>query len=602
MQSAQNKGEFMKDLKVRTKLGIIIMLVAALVVGGSIVSVENMMKVKDQAIKSMEEAIRAEYDQSIKEQVDGVISLLDTINNQYKAGKYTLEEAKQLAADEVREMRYGDAGYFWIDQSDGTNIVLLGSDTEGTNRMEAKDANGYHMVKEIIRVAVEDGGGYADYVFPKEGETESSPKRSYSAYYEPFDWVVGTGNYTDYIDDEIAEQDKIFSAYAMKRAYMLIGICLAFLVIVLILAGGIANDITKTLKRIMEQIRVIAGGDLTHEMKAGDLKRKDDFGELANALSSMRKTMQGLIGQVKAGSGSIHSVVHDINSNMSQLNSEIEDVSATTQELAASMQETASSADQISEMSGEIEEAAKSIAIRAQSGAESAEDIHRRAGEAKDTAGENRQKVTRMLEEIRTGLENALEEAKVVDQIGVLAEAILNITGQTNLLALNASIEAARAGEAGKGFAVVADEIRNLAEQSQETVTNIQNVTDSVSTAMNNLSVDANRLLSFVDTEVVESFDLFEQMAEAYNKDAANVNDLVSDFSATSEELLASIDGILGLIKGISEAANDGAAGTSNIAEKTVNIVNGSSDVLARAREAGNSAEDMQKNVTSFVV
>lgn len=592
----------MKDLKVRTKLGIIIMLVAALVVGGSIVSVENMMKVKDQAIKSMEEAIRAEYDQSIKEQVDGVISLLDTINNQYKAGKYTLEEAKQLAADEVREMRYGDAGYFWIDQSDGTNIVLLGSDTEGTNRMEAKDANGYHMVKEIIRVAVEDGGGYADYVFPKEGETESSPKRSYSAYYEPFDWVVGTGNYTDYIDDEIAEQDKIFSAYAMKRAYMLIGICLAFLAIVLILAGGIANDITKTLKRIMEQIRVIAGGDLTHEMKAGDLKRKDDFGELANALSSMRKTMQGLIGQVKAGSGSIHSVVHDINSNMSQLNSEIEDVSATTQELAASMQETASSADQISEMSGEIEEAAKSIAIRAQSGAESAEDIHRRAGEAKDTAGENRQKVTRMLEEIRTGLENALEEAKVVDQIGVLAEAILNITGQTNLLALNASIEAARAGEAGKGFAVVADEIRNLAEQSQETVTNIQNVTDSVSTAMNNLSVDANRLLSFVDTEVVESFDLFEQMAEAYNKDAANVNDLVSDFSATSEELLASIDGILGLIKGISEAANDGAAGTSNIAEKTVNIVNGSSDVLARAREAGNSAEDMQKNVTSFVV
>lgn len=592
----------MKDLKVRTKLGIIIMLVAALVVGGSIVSVENMMKVKDQAIKSMEEAIRAEYDQSIKEQVDGVISLLDTINNQYKAGKYTLEEAKQLAADEVREMRYGDAGYFWIDQSDGTNIVLLGSDTEGTNRMEAKDANGYHMVKEIIRVAVEDGGGYADYVFPKEGETETSPKRSYSAYYEPFDWVVGTGNYTDYIDDEIAEQDKIFSAYAMKRAYMLIGICLAFLVIVLILAGGIANDITKTLKRIMEQIRVIAGGDLTHEMKAGDLKRKDDFGELANALSSMRKTMQGLIGQVKAGSGSIHSVVHDINSNMSQLNSEIEDVSATTQELAASMQETASSADQISEMSGEIEEAAKSIAIRAQSGAESAEDIHRRAGEAKDTAGENRQKVTRMLEEIRTGLENALEEAKVVDQIGVLAEAILNITGQTNLLALNASIEAARAGEAGKGFAVVADEIRNLAEQSQETVTNIQNVTDSVSTAMNNLSVDANRLLSFVDTEVVESFDLFEQMAEAYNKDAANVNDLVSDFSATSEELLASIDGILGLIKGISEAANDGAAGTSNIAEKTVNIVNGSSDVLARAREAGNSAEDMQKNVTSFVV
>ena len=66
---------------------------------------------------------------------------------------------KKFPADEVRQMRYGEAGYFWIDQSDGTNVVLLGSDTEGTNRMETKDAKGYQMVKEIIRVAVEDGGG-----------------------------------------------------------------------------------------------------------------------------------------------------------------------------------------------------------------------------------------------------------------------------------------------------------------------------------------------------------------------------------------------------------------------------------------------------------
>lgn len=92
------------------------------------------------------------------------------INEEYKAGTYTLDEAKQIAAEEVRQMRYGEAGYFWIDQSDGTNVVLLGSDTEGTNRMDTKDAKGYQMVKEIIRVAVEDGGGYTDYVFPKEGE------------------------------------------------------------------------------------------------------------------------------------------------------------------------------------------------------------------------------------------------------------------------------------------------------------------------------------------------------------------------------------------------------------------------------------------------
>ena len=51
-------------------------------------------------------------------------------------------------------------------------MVLLGSATEGTNRMETKDADGYQMVKEIIRVGQEPDGGYTDYVFPKEGETE----------------------------------------------------------------------------------------------------------------------------------------------------------------------------------------------------------------------------------------------------------------------------------------------------------------------------------------------------------------------------------------------------------------------------------------------
>ncbi|MCF2641824.1 methyl-accepting chemotaxis protein [Roseburia hominis] len=592
----------MKNLKVKTKLSIIILLVAVLVITGSTLSVKNMMDVKDKAIESMEASTRASYDQSIKEQVDGVISLLQEINAEYEAGKYTLEEAKKLAADEVREMRYGEAGYFWIDESDGTNVVLLGSDTEGTNRMETKDADGYQMVKEIIRVAVEDGGGYVDYVFPKEGETESSPKRSYSAYFEPFDWVVGTGNYTDYIDDAIAEQDEAFVSYAMKKSYTLIGSCLVALIAVVILAGGIAVDITKTLRLVMDQIEIIAGGDFTKEMKQSCLSRKDDFGELANALKTMRTTMQQLIGEVKTDSGNIDLVVQDINANISSLNSEIEDVSATTEELAASMEETAASADQINMMSQEIEIAAKGIATRAQDGAEEAEEIHRRASETKDAAGENRQKVTNMLQEIRGGLETALEEAKVVDQIGVLAESILNITGQTNLLALNASIEAARAGEAGKGFAVVADEIRNLAEQSQDAVANIQSVTDSVSKAMTNLSVDANKLLSFVDTEVVGSFDMFEQMADAYNNDAANVNDLVADFSATSEELLASIDGVLEAIKGISAAANDGAQGTTNIAEKTVSIVNGSSNVLEKAKTAGSSAEGMQKNVARFIV
>lgn len=585
----------MKNLKVRTKLNLILTMVILLVVLASVVSINNMNQVKDKALETIDASSRQSYDDSIKQQVSVVISLLSEINDEYKAGTYTLDEAKKIAADEVRQMRYGDAGYFWIDQSDGTNVVLLGSDTEGTNRMETQDADGYQMVKEIIRVAVEDGGGYTDYVFPKEGETEPSPKRSYSEYFEPFDWVVGTGNYTDYIDTAIAAQDEEFSGYAVKKAATMIAACVVMLIIVAILIAMISRDITKSLKKIKEQFDIIAGGNFARKMQEPMLKRKDDFGQLANELEKMRESVRSLLAQVKIEAANIDTVVESIDSHVFNLNGEIEDVSATTEQLAASTQETAASAEQINGMTQQIEEAAREIAIRAQDGATEAEEIHQRATQTKDETVANRMKVKQMLSEIRQGLEKALEDAKVVEQIGVLADSILAITGQTNLLALNASIEAARAGEAGKGFAVVAEEIRVLAEQSKDAVANIQAVTENVNHAVRNLTSDSNRLLDFVDTDIVESFNNFEKMADDYNLDAAKINDLVSDFSATSEELVASITNITQAIDGISSASNDSAAGTTNIAQKTVSIASGSAEVMKGAKDAESSAEELRK-------
>ena len=592
----------MKNLKVRTKLNLILTLVILLVVLASVVSINNMNQVKDKALETIDASSRQSYDDSIKQQVSVVISLLSEVYDEYKAGAYTLDEAKKIAADEVRQMRYGDAGYFWIDQSDGTNVVLLGSDTEGTNRMETQDAEGYQMMKEIIRVAVEDGGGYTDYVFPKEGETEPSPKRSYSEYFEPFDWVVGTGNYTDYIDTAIATQDEEFSGYAVKKAASMIVACVVMLIIVAILIAMISRDITKSLKKIKEQFDIIAGGNFARKIQKPMLKRKDDFGQLANELEKMRESVRSLLAQVKIEAANIDTVVESIDSHVFNLNGEIEDVSATTEQLAASTQETAASAEQINGMTQQIEEAAREIAIRAQDGATEAEEIHQRATQTKDETVANRMKVKQMLSEIREGLEKALEDAKVVEQISVLADSILAITGQTNLLALNASIEAARAGEAGKGFAVVAEEIRVLAEQSKDAVANIQAVTENVNHAVRNLTSDSNRLLDFVDTDIVESFNNFEKMADDYNLDAAKINDLVSDFSATSEELVASITNITQAIDGISSASNDSAAGTTNIAQKTVSIASGSAEVMKGAKDAESSAEELRKNVNNFII
>ncbi len=592
----------MNNVKVQTKLSIVMLATIVALVLCAVISSESMKQLQSKALETMEADERESYDEQIKQQVDNVVSLCQTIYDQYQAGVYTEEEAKKLAADEIRQLRYGDGGYFWVDQYDGTNVVLLGNDTEGTNRMETKDANGYQMVKEIIRVGQEADGGYTDYVFPKEGETEPSPKRSYSKAFEPFEWVIGTGNYTDYIDDKVASIEKDFTSYVTnKRTTFIISTIIEGAVVVFLLILIILN-IIKPLKKCISSIGVMEQGDFSQALGTALLKRRDDFGKLAGSIESMRTEMNGLIGEVKSQATEITGMVQEIDTNIQALDEEIENVSATTEELAAGMQETAASSEEINAMSHEIESAAKSIATRSQDGAMEADDIRDRAVSIKKTTTENDKRTKAIHAEINEGLTKALEDIKVVDQIGVLAESIMEITGQTNLLALNASIEAARAGEAGKGFAVVADEIRVLAEQSKAAVVHIQDVTKNVVESVTNLADGAKKLLEFVGTDVVDSFAGFSDMADSYSNDAGSIDGLVTDFSASSEQLLASINGVMDAIGEVSKAATEGATGTNDIAEKTGVVVEKAAEIKEKAEAAHAAADRLQKNVEHFIV
>lgn len=592
----------MKNLKVKYKMLILILCVVGMAGLSFCFADYFFSETTEKALEYTEAQSRADYDETIKEQVECAISMLDAVNAQKEAGQLTEEEAKKLGADLLREMRYGEAGYFWADQTDGTNVVLLGSETEGTNRMEAQDASGYKMVKDIIANGQQPGGGFTDYVFPKEGETESSPKRSYSKLFEPFGWVIGTGNYTDYIDDIVAQQEKEYESEYRKNVAQLAGSMFFLLVIITAIAIMIAGDIAKSLQKIQQNIGILEEGDFSQEIQSALLKRKDDFGILAQALEKMRKEIQTLVGKVKERSGKLDELVIGIRNNVSVMNEEVEDVSATTEELAASMEETAASSQTISGMSQEISDAAKNIAVRAQEGAAQVVTIHERAEQGKKETVTRREQLLNIREEIGGSLEKALQDAKVVEEINVLAESIMGITSQTNLLALNASIEAARAGEAGRGFAVVADEIRQLAEQSKTTVTHIQEVTGNVTAAVKNLAEDSTKLLSFVAVDISESIDGFEKMADNYSDDATYLNSLVTDFSATSQELLASIEGIMGAIGEVSTAANEGAEGTTNIAQKTVNVAAKSAEILNSASGAEQVAAHLKQNVKQFIV
>lgn len=588
------------NVKVRTKL---MALVGLAVVFMSVLQIVNLIKMEhsyEQSVESMEKTLYDDYDEQIEGQVENVITLLEEIYAKQQSGEYTEKEAKELAADMVRNLRYGTSGYFWIDTYEGDNVVLLGSDTEGTNRIDTVDVNGYQMVKDIIKNGQQEGGGFTDYYFTKEGSTEVYPKRAYSKAFEPYQWVVGTGNYVDELEELALNKNATQKEMYEKTKIIVIVAETVMVFIMIVIAHTIVRNISNSLSISMKFMNHMAKGDYTHSFPEKYKNRRDDFGELARCMENMKDSTVALIGKVKEESETINQVVGVVNERVIELNDGLEGVSATTEELSAGMEETAATTTVVNESSEEMHAAVQNIAQRSQDGAEKAAEINNRAEETKQKVIDAKEKTSILRTEIQQELERALEHVKVVEQIYELADAIMEITSQTNLLALNASIEAARAGEAGKGFAVVAGEIGNLADQSRETVMKIQNVTQGVTEAVGNLSDNAKKLLDFVVTDVAQDYEDFLEIGEQYSQDAIYIESLVSDFSATAQQLFANMEGIRTSMQDISKAADEGALGTTDIAQKASDIARESETVLEQVTKTRKSAELLKNEIERF--
>jgi methyl-accepting chemotaxis protein len=590
------------NLKVRTKIIILAAFMLLVTVWMSVLSLTNQIKYSEESVADLEDSIRTSYDLNIKNQVENAVSLINNIYNKQVAGEYSEEEAKKLAADLVRELRYGDNGYFWIDTYEGDNIVLLGNETEGTNRYELKDVNNFYLIKAIIEAGKQEGGGFTDYWFPKAGETEASPKRGYSLAFEPYQWVVGTGNYTDYIDLEIGTLKEAEKDALRKDVTVFVISFSCALLISAFVTLYLSRMLNRDFKTFGDYLNTLSTGDFTITLPEGYEARKDDFGILARDLEGMKDSVAKLVGSTKLEADNIIDIVGNINENVRELNTNIEDVAATTEELAASMEETAASAQEMTITSTEIETASRSIAEKSQEAALQIVEISKRALNTKQDVEATQKKSQEMQSEIESKLQQALEQAKIVSEINMLSDSIMKITAQTNLLALNASIEAARAGESGKGFAVVADEIRQLAEQSKKAVGKIQAVTGEVTLAVDNLSGSAGSLLQFVSKDITESFNRLAGVAGAYMEDAIYIDSIITDFSATSEELLASIENIMSSVSEVAQAATEGAIGTGDIAEKIANITDKSSEVAKQVEASGNSSERLKSEISNFTI
>ena len=423
-----------------------------------------------------------DVDTSLKNETQIVVSLLEKVYQQQQAGLLSEPEAKKIAADLVRDLRYDDGkGYFWIDTADGVNVVLLGRDVEGKSRIDLVDPDGVHFIQEMLKNGQQPGGGYTDLSFAKPGETTPLPKRNYTTTFAPYQWVLGTGVWIDQIDTLIAAQKESIDAdfYSSLRMTVLVSVLIEALCIAL--AIFFSNKLATPIVHVTNRLATLAQGDFRHNAALeAKISSTDEIGRMSQALDTLQHNVRQMMKQAIEAAEKITTAVGQLNESADQSATVGAQVATSMSKVADSCNEQFAEMDRTKAQIGTLEQHMSAFAGNLSQTVDAVEGTNRAAVQGATCVNEAVLQMQRIAESVSRSAEVITVLGEESDKIGTIVDAIAAIADQTNLLALNAAIEAARAGENGRGFAVVAEEVRKLAEQSSTSADEITALITSI--------------------------------------------------------------------------------------------------------------------------
>jgi methyl-accepting chemotaxis protein len=564
-------------MKIGLRKKMLAMSIVPVITVGAIVIILSLTSIKSALINEVKDALRgtaiatmAAYDQN-----QGIYK--QAANGDVWKGSYNVSSSETLV-DTIQETSGMEVTFFFGDERVMSTV---------------KDENGERIVGTPADAAIAEKVLGGEEYFAKSVQLADG---TYYGYYIPVYQAFSDTNVVGMVFVGTLKAPK--DAMVNKIVLEVVLIVLLLTVVFAISGFCISKSITNPIKKGIDAVQEVAGGNLNVEMDRRLLKRKDEIGSLAKSIEGLQSELRTIIDRIASGSnrlasqaGSLEGTASDTTESMKQVEQAITSVTdnATTQ--ARSTQVTGENIYTMGEQLNETASDVRSLNDNADAMRKSSEKATITLQQLRDINKE----VEQAIETVSRQTDRANESARKIREA---TEIIASIADETNLLSLNASIEAARAGESGKGFAVVAGQIQKLAEQSNESSKTIEQITNTLIND-SDVTVEAmQRVKEIVDSQSRNMLDTEKIMSEVIEGINISVRG-IEQIEERTRTLERSRNAIVGTVDDLSTIAQQNAASTEQTLQQTAQMAD-TFDMISRSAENLKEISDELANTMKY--